>query len=86
MHLNNNQIINTMKANLLIFSHTFSISMEHFCGTKRMSPREHCKLRQSSSELRSTEKDIISPMQYLSSYQNSEWSSPSLRAGRQSEL
>lgn len=54
-----------MKANLLIFSHTLSNSREHFCGTKRMSSGEHCKLRQNSTELRLTEKDIIIPMQYL---------------------
>lgn len=60
MHLNNNQIINTMKANLLIFSHTFSKFREHFCGIKRMSSGEHCKLRQNSTEFRLTEKDILS--------------------------
>lgn len=63
MHLNNNQIINTMKANLLISSHTFSKLREHFCGIKRLSSGEHCKLRQNSTELRLTEKDIIIPMQ-----------------------
>lgn len=65
MHLNNNQIINTMKANLLIFSQTFSKFREHFCGIKRLSSGEHCKLRQNSTELRLTENDIIIPMQYL---------------------
>lgn len=59
MHLNNNQIIGTMKANSLMFSHTVTKSREHFCGIKRMSPGEHCKLRQNSTELRLTEKDIV---------------------------
>lgn len=59
MHLNNNQIICTMKTNSLIFSHTFSKFREHFCGIKRFSSGEHSKLRQNSTELRSTEKDIL---------------------------
>lgn len=59
MHLNNNQIIGTMKANSLMCSHTFSKSKEHFCGIKRLSSGVYCKLRQNSTELRLTEKDIV---------------------------
>lgn len=32
--------------NLLIFSHTLLRGSEHFSGTNRVSPGEHCKLRQ----------------------------------------
>lgn len=52
MNIKNNQIIDKLIANLLIFSHTFSKDLEHCCGINFMSSGLHCKAIHDSTELK----------------------------------